>query len=197
MRTNIVNIVIGGRGTGKTTFLQGSLEHKVTGIVDSYLHNNPNQKILIVGHFLHENWDHVEQIDIKDIRRWVRGVRRCVVNLETLREDILKISADAVNTVIIFEDATSYIAGGVLPMWWRRVPADSKQKNQDIYFVFHALMQVPPDLVRLANFVVLFKTGEEFNNTVRNKYPFPTLHEAYHKVQKSSNKYAHESVRIQ
>lgn len=196
MRTNIVSLIVGGRGTGKSTYLQGSEKLSIKGIIGSYLERNPNQKILIVEDCLSMNWADVAEIKKNELKRWIKGVRRYVLDVEDMKTDVRHIVESCYNTVLIFEDATRYIDSGKLPMHWRKVPADSKQKNSDVFFVFHALMQVPPDLVRLSNFVVLFKTNENLTSSLKNKYPFPVLHSAFEKVQKNKNAYYHTDVRI-
>lgn len=196
MRTNIVTLIVGGRGSGKSTYLQGSASLDITGVIGAYLERDPNQKILVVEDCLSMNWSHIEEIQRKDLARWIKGVRRYVLDIENMKDDVRYLVEHSYNTVLIFEDATRYIDSGRLPMHWRKVPADSKQKNSDVFFVFHALMQVPPDLVRLSNFVVLFKTNEQLTPSLRNKYPFPVLHKAFERVQHSRNKYYHTDVRI-
>jgi hypothetical protein len=37
----------------------------------------------------------------------------------------------------------------------KRFLIDSKQKNIDVYFVFHSLAACPLDLIRITNFIIL------------------------------------------
>lgn len=195
MRTNTVTVVVGGRGTGKTTFLKGDEALNVKGVVSEYLKKNPDQKILIVDAFLSETWEGIEEVKINQLARWRRGVKRIIIDPSDTEPIVSAIVKFCYNTVVIFEDATRY-CGSKLEKWFLRVPADSKQKNIDCFFVFHALMQVPPDLIRLSDFIILFKTNEEITSTIRNKYPFPELHNKFNIVKASKNRYYNEIIRI-
>jgi KaiC/GvpD/RAD55 family RecA-like ATPase len=193
MRTNTVTLIVGDRGTGKTTFLKGSKIDRVTGVIDVYLRQNPKKKILVVDIFNNSAWAEVPVMERRTLPAWKKGVYRIYdADLDALMSSIEKSVA---NAVIIFEDATKYI-GAKLNRHMYRFLIDSKQKNLDVLFVFHSLAACPLDLVRIANFIILFKTKEQMNATLRGKFPFPEIPMAFERVQNCDNRYFHESIAL-
>jgi len=82
---------------------------------------------------------------------------------------------------LIFEDATGFFEGKI-PKDLKRVIVAKRHKNIYPVFLFHSIQDVPPALVRLCNYVILFKTNDELE-TVEKKYqkliePFKKLQNA-------------------
>jgi hypothetical protein len=192
-RVNIISLVIGTRGTGKTTYLKGSEELKIEGITDVFLNRDPKQKILIVDLFDNPVWNDVPTISLEQLHRWKSGVYR-IFHSEPSRLMSL-IGQYCYNTVIIFEDATKYIKN-TLDENLRRLLIDSKQKNLDVFFAFHYLQAVPPDLVRISDYVVLFKTNESFTSQLRNKYPHPDIIKGFQEVSKHKNFHFYKEIAL-
>lgn len=178
-RVNVISLIIGTRGTGKTTFLKGDEKLKIDGLVDAYIDRDPKQKILIVDLFNNPVWQDIPVISIEKLRHWKSGMYRIYSNDESQLFSLL--NKYVYNTVIIFEDSTKYVRHPV-ERNLNRLLIDSKQKNLDVFFAFHYLQAVPPDLVRIADNMVLFKTNETFNSQLRNKYPHPDIERAFKEV---------------
>ncbi len=191
MRVNTVNIIIGGRGTGKTY----TILHDV---IENYQTADPDKKILVLDTFNAPAYSGVENVDRSNIKRWKKGVKRFLISAvpQEFDADIDYIAKTCYNTVIILEDSGRFV-GSALRSSVLKLVTDTKQKNIDLYLVFHALMQVPPRLIQLADYILLHKTNETLTKTLQNKYPFPDLHKAFYSVQKNKNKYYMEIVRLQ
>jgi hypothetical protein len=192
-RINNIIIVTGTRGTGKTTFIKGSEKLKINGLIDAYLDRDPKQKILIVDLFDSPVWREIPIITVEKLTRWKSGIYRFFDTNETML--FHNINRHCYNTIIIFEDSTKYI-NNKLPEDLRRLLIDSKQKNNDVIFAFHYLMGVPPDLVRISDYLVLFKTGENYTNYLRNKYPHPDIEKAFKEVQASKNFHINKTIAL-
>ncbi len=189
-RVNIVNVLIGGRGTGKTY----TILHDV---IAKYQEAAPDKKILVIDTFNSPAYEGIENIAIPDMKRWVGGCRRYLISCvpEEFDDSINNIAKYCYNSVIIIEDSGRFITSSLRASILRLV-TDTKQKNIDLYFVFHSLMQVPPRLIQLTDFVLLHKTNEKLTTALLNKYPNPELHEAFKRVNKHKNKYYYEILRI-
>jgi hypothetical protein len=186
-------MIVGGRGTGKTTFIRGSKIDRITGIIDIYLRRRPAQKILIVDMFNNPVWAEIPVLEPSMLHAWKRGVYRIYSN--DIDAMMIQIEADVTNAVIIFEDATKYIGSKLnRPMY--RFLIDSKQKNLDIFFVFHSLAACPLDLIRITNFLILFKTNEALNPHLRTKFPFPEIPAAFDRVHSHPNRYHCETIAL-
>ncbi len=192
-RVNIVMIVAGRRGCGKTTFLKGDKEIKKEGIIQHYLKADPNRKILIIDTFDSPVWRDVPEITTAKMSTWKKGVYRLVSS----DVDMLMMAIDRLcfNTVVIFEDARRFV-GRTLTKSQIKFVLDSKQKNTDLIFVFHALMDVPFDLVRYGDYITLFHTGEVWNSYLKNKFPNQELERTFAKVNSSKDQYFNETIPI-
>ncbi len=192
MRTNTITLIVGDRGTGKTTLVKGDKIAGVKGILDVY-RKRPSQKVLIVDIFNNPAWAEIPLMQLHQLPGWKRGVYRVYHNnVDTL---LAAIEANVTNTVIVFEDATKYI-GTKLNVDMKRFLIDSKQKNIDVYFVFHSLAACPLDLIRITNFIILFKTKESFGDNLKNKFPFPEIPAAFERVRDHSSRYHYETISL-
>lgn len=83
-------------------------------------------------------------------------------------ESFIAIAMRKRNTVIIFEEATAFFEGRSSKMTRRLII--NRYHTQNVYlFLFHSINSVPPRIMEIANFVVLFKTNDE-TDTVYRKY---------------------------
>lgn len=184
-RDNVINIVAGRRGAGKTDFCKNevilpSILPK-TLIVDTFdnpvwrslkTHNRPdlvNRKIPI--------------LDFRDIPHWETGIYRCIsANPQEIFEII---ASDLWNCNLLIEDASRFLRGRVD----KKVSEflfNSKQRNIDITLAYHSLRQVPPEVVDSADYITVFKTADQKLNP--EKYGDPVL-QAYVDVLKTAPKY--------
>lgn len=173
-RNNLVILVVGARGVGKTGWVKKNIV-------------NPSlqPKKMIVDTFDSTSWRTMETFDRPDwqhisipvlphamISSWTNGLYRIFGNPNDMFNLIDRYLQ---NTLLVFEDATKYI-GSRLTEETKRFIYDSKQKNLDITYVFHSLASIPPELVRAADILVLFKTNE--GQPSKDKYPFPEITQA-------------------
>lgn len=182
-RINTVTIIIGGRGTGKTTFSQELMK------------DHP-KKVLIVDTFNHPSYKHVPRIHPHQLKKWEKGIYRIwpLKDSYTIEEILASIDSDLNNCMIFFEDALKYISGKLKPEE-RRFIIDSKQKNLDMLFLYHSYGQVPPDLYRFCDFVTVFKTNDN-PTTRKNQIPvYDQIVHAYHDVMADPSKYANRTIR--
>lgn len=71
-------------------------------------------------------------------------------------------------TFCVFEDATGFFEGKV-PKILKRMIAGKRHTKNNYIFLFHSIQDCPPALIRLSNYVVLFKTNDEFNK-IEDRY---------------------------
>lgn len=189
-RNNLVSLIVGGRGVGKTDFTKRMMKaslHSKQLVVDTF--DNPPWRTMKTHDDLHNN-DHYPVIDIELLKRWSSGKYRLAEsNTSKTMEVIMNYSN---NALIVFEDATRYIESKPSQSI-KNFVLDSKQKNLDLIFVFHSLMSVPPDLVRWADTLTLFKTNE--GNPSKSKYPWGEIPIMMDHLRKSKNE--HENITIQ
>jgi hypothetical protein len=193
MQANVVSLIVGARGTGKTDFVKNDV------IVPS-----PLPKKLIVDTFDSDVWHtletylHPEQskmrvpiIDPELLDRWKKGTYRIASG--DVDNVFFHIEANLRNALIVFEDATKYI-GSTLTKEFKKFLYDSKQKNLNIALLFHSLVAIPPELVRAADTLTLFKTNEGYPN--KTKYPFPDIPKAMDFVRNSENHFENITIRL-
>ncbi len=180
METNKVIVVIGGRNSGKTTFLKklaqkSPLKKLIVDDFDSPVwrdwstFDNPNGSIIPI-------------ITASEIERFKKGSAR--VFRPSIEEILESIAIDLMNTLVIFEDASKYIRG-TLGDSMRKIVYDSKQKNNTIILVFHSLMRVPPEFVETANYLTIFRTNDQ---EVPRKFQIPEVKALWEHVQDHAQK---------
>lgn len=177
--TNVI-VIVGGRGTGKTTFGMK--------LIDS----TPQPKVLVVNTFIHPAYADWPKITIKQLPKWKGGKYYLHgSNYDAMFEAIDKHVHD---TFIVIEDSAKVVHQNPQDSV-RRICLDSKQKNNDVIFMYHSFSEVPPKLYRWLDFIQIFKTAES-ERDIRAKVPYYSrVLDIYRSVLKSSNK--HESQTFQ
>lgn len=67
------------------------------------------------------------------------------------------------NNNIVFEEATGYLKGNVAKKMIQLIIGKAHTKN-NYFCLFHSINSVPPAIVQVCNYVILFKTMDEVNN---------------------------------
>lgn len=90
-------------------------------------------------------------------------------NVSCDEKDFIKNCFLKKQTICVFEEATGFFEGRTSKEVRRLIV--NKRHTQNVYFfLFHTISSVPPRMLQMANFVVLFKTLDE-DYQVENKYP--------------------------
>lgn len=184
MRINKVNLVIGRRGTGKTTYIRNIIKifrqvHKSTKIIVCDTLDHP-----IYRDFTTIKPEDIKKIDSNCLYRTFSGDTELILN-ETEK---------LYNALVIYEDASKYI-GTRLSDTTRKMIFDTKQKNVDMIFLFHGFYFVAPELLRVVDNIILFKS----DNPVLRKSIIPNYDEvekAYHQLESSKDPYLSKMIKI-
>lgn len=179
-RLNKIALIVGGRGTGKTTFVKKVI--KVT----------PQPKVLIVDTFEHPAYAEVQTITADMLPRWQRGVKRIIIR--DFDQVITAINNHVYNTLIIFEDCTKYFRT-TLPSEVFHIFYDSKQKNNDIILLYHGFRAILPEIMANANTLTLFKIGENIKR-YQSKMDYEAIEPVYNRIQESKNPYENATILI-
>lgn len=193
MRSNVVSLVVGTRGTGKTDFIKNEV------VKPSMM-----PKKLIVDTFDSEVWHNMKtwnnyegsQQEINflppdKMKLWKSGIYRTYSSEPEVIFSM--IDSHLKNALLVFEDATKYV-GSKLSNEMRRFLYDSKQKNLDLCLAFHSLGSVPPELVRIADTLTLFKTNDGVLS--KSKYPFPELETAQKYLKNCNDRFENVTIRL-
>lgn len=183
-RSNVVSTIIGGRNSGKTTFAKEVMK----------FYPPRDMKVLIVDTFDHPSYRDIPIITSGKLGAWKKGVYRMFgSDFDTMFSSI---NDNLWNSLIIFEDAYKY-QEEKLDRNVKQFVIDSKQKNLDIMFMYHAWGWVPKDLFRISDVLEVFKcedSPEDRKNNMRGCYD-RTLN-AYNEVKDDKFPYAHKSVQV-
>lgn len=87
------------------------------------------------------------------------------------------------NRICVFEEATGFFEGK-LDKDLRRIVLSKRHSGNTFVFLFHSISAIPPRLMQLTNYVVLFKTGDE---PYQVEQKFPSLYPYYNKVRTMAN----------
>lgn len=192
LRINSIFLVVGDRGAGKTDFLKDHLDnspHIKKVILDTF--DNPVWRTM-------KTWRNPEFINrpipimnVEDMQRHKNGLYRCFVTDDATLQKALEIYC--MNSLVIIEDASRYFEP-VLTKSQRSYLLNSKQKNVDLIIVFHFLTDIPPRLVKMANYITLFKTNEYFYD--RKRFFYPGFADAFNYVSKSKDKHCNITLQL-
>ena len=186
MRINNVGLIEGKRGTGKSTYLLNLINH--------YWRVHKSQKILVVSMINQPAYLDIPKIDIDLLSRWKSPAIYKMYGSNT--EDILQaIEEHFKNGLLLMEDATNFIPKSI-PKEVRRMIIDTKQKNVDMLMTFHGFMSTPPEIIRYADTITMFKTDTpETRKDVIGAY-YEDVLKAYNEIMKSTNPYINKTIKI-
>ena len=185
MRNNTINIIVGGRGSGKTTLVKS--------IIDNYKIVHLLQKILILDELDNEAYSMFPVINQNMLFRWSGSNVYRIFEGDSI-ETIEIVNNSLKNLLFICEDAARYIEPRIQKSV-KRILINSKQINCDLIFVYHDFHDLPAALIRKANTLTLFKT--ESPEYRKNDLPaYPLIYETWLKVIKSKNPYEKRTIQL-
>jgi hypothetical protein len=186
VRVNKITLILGKRGTGKTYYTTKQ-------IIPTYRARFPNKRILVVDTHDHPDYFDVPNISAEMIATWKgKGFYRCYDKRSDL---VMSNIADYLkNALIIFEDASKYIGRNVEKSVLEFI-FDSKQKNLDLIFQFHGFAECAPELLRVCDIIVMFRTGNpKHRANIIDSYE--DIAAAYEAIKASTNPYEKRIIKI-
>lgn len=195
-RLNTVGTIIGQRGTGKSLFFLGSRfsskpadkSLNIPGVIEYPLKNG--QKILIIDTLDHPAYRGIPTLKPNQFAAFKRGVARTWLEPDNIVKLVDKINQAPHfnNTTIVFEDAGKYTER-TLPRPFRRLIIDSKQRNIDLLFMYHAWVDTPGDIFTKSDYIQLFKTEDSPEVRKHKIRLFEKVQRAYTEVQKHPSRF--------
>ena len=79
------------------------------------------------------------------------------------------------DTFCVFEEATGFFRGSLSSNIDRMLVQKRHSRNR-YFFIFHSIESIPPQIYRLSNYVVLFKTNDNAKNILRKYSRLYTAH---------------------
>lgn len=144
--------IIGGTGSGKSPFVQEYIKGRkcfVFDVQNEYGQRTkyPGQKPLNLSNNIHS--ERARMVELDEMK---------FISFCSLKK----------NTVCVFEEAMGFFEGRTSkPL--RRLMLSKVHTGNVYLFVFHSISSVPPRLMQMTDYIVLFRTGDEFKD-VQNKY---------------------------
>lgn len=156
IRFNTIYYVIGARGSGKTPLITGGDEEE--GLAKIYLRKN--MSTLIIDTHDHPKYRGAVTLHPKDYKMLEThpGIYRTITAIDhipALMKEVQKVW----NTFIVFEDCYKYMAN-TLPKVIKSIIGESKQQNNELLFMTACWAWTVPDVVRITNYYVIFKTAD-------------------------------------
>lgn len=193
-RQNMIILAVGDRGSGKTPYIIGDEQYQVTGMIDAGKYLERGMKVLIVDTFDHPKYRRagIKQIQPEQIKVWKKGVYRMFgSDFDAMFESI---NTSLYNALLVYEDAYKYVPQK-LPKPFVSFLIDTKQKNVDIIFLYHAWGFIPKDLFRLVDAFEIFKSEEHpLVRKTELSGCYERVVKVYERVMKHPSKYYHESL---
>lgn len=194
VRFNKIVLLLGARGTGKTTFLIGDKTKKIPGLLNIYL--KKDIKILIVDTDDHPHYRHVPILNKKDFLKFKKGIARIIINPDDINNfcRFLSDSNNQWNTCIVWEDARKHSEKSICKEL-NRLMANTKQQNIDMFFMYHSFGETPKDIYRKLDYINLFKTMDtpDERKDVTSSY-FKKLNAAHKTIMASPNRFINKPI---
>lgn len=193
VRQNMTYIIAGRQGTGKSDSIKS--------IIQKILKNNESiTKLVVFDEFdsdiwnSMETWDHPEwQNDAVKVipPEQLLKLKSGKVRICQQRDDIkyyLDIFKQLSNAIIVFEDATRYFpAESKPPSELMSILLNAKQRNTEVFLIFHSLMDVPKKLTRNIRIIILHHTDDD---SVPEKFGNKTVHDAFSRLKGTNDPFA-------
>jgi hypothetical protein len=164
-RLNILAVVCGKKGTGKTTFTRKTVAAKPRVIF-----------LMTVDHPAFRDLRTFDETTLGALKLLTPD-KRWHVRIVTTHTDeaFAAINEHISNAVIVYEDAAKYIPYNPPAEVFSAV-LDSKQKNNDIIMQFHCLQDIPTRLFKNADYLTLFKVRDQPDQTPKApRYIWPIV----------------------
>lgn len=201
MRFNLVGTIIGQRGTGKSLFFLGSkfsakAQDKalnIPSVLERYLTNQ--QKVLIIDTLDHPAYRSIPVLEPKHFAAFKKGICRTWLEPDAVVKLVDKINQAQHfnNTAVVFEDAGKYTER-TLPRPFRRLIIDSKQRNIDLLFMYHAWVDTPGDIFTKSDYIQLFKTEDSPEVRKHKIRLFEKVQAAYQRVKNNPSRFYSEFI---
>lgn len=180
-RLNLVVMIVGGRGTGKTTYIKKHIPRY--------------KKVIIVDTLLHPSYSEYQAIKLEMIPRWKSGIKRILVDEDSVCTLCEMLSLHFKNGAIVFEDAGKYILPN-LQKQIKKILIDTKQQNNDVFILNHFWSDVSTKALKLSDRIVLFKTVDTPFSRKKELYAYELIRQTYDKVQRLPNKWDNLTIAI-
>lgn len=188
-RNSLVYFIVGRRKSGKSTYIIQRIEKYMKSL------NNIGRdgKVLIIDAQDNEIYrkDNIQTIKPIELIGWKKGIKRIIISDI---DDFFKYLAYCKNSFVVIEDSIRFFEAN-LKRDIKSLIVDTKQIGIDLMFVYHGFMQVPNDIIRLSDFVIIKKTNDVFSEC-KKKLPFQEVLDGYKEVKESENQYITKIVRI-
>lgn len=109
------------------------------------------------------------------------------------KEQFLNLVEYVKNSVIVFEEATAFLSTQSNEMRLRKILVSSSpsHNNNIIFFCFHSLRFLPPYLIDLVDYFVIYKTND-LPQKVRAKFGDTKIFDTWNNVRVANDKFAHQ-----
>lgn len=176
-----VAVIVGGRGTGKTTKAQKIIE------------GSKKPKILVVDTFHHPSYSNWEVMEPEKLALWKSGK----YHLHDSDTDYLLalIEQDVNNALIIFEDSAKYVNQNP-QREVKKICLDSKQRNNDVVFIYHSFAEIPKSFLRWIDYITIFKTQEVIESQKNRLFGYDKIYPVWTEVSKSPDKYKNITIQL-
>jgi hypothetical protein len=181
MRVNQVIVMVGRPHTGKTQHIVKLIAHHTKRVI---VYDVQNEK----------KYQHLQKVTLADLADLDPMGKYRLFHADA-SEVAANLYRKAPNSLIVFEDATSYIDGSPTKEI-KSILVGRRHRNQDLIFPFHSLKIIPPKVLDLTNLLAIRKTNDNIAK-LRELDKLPNRDQvirAWERVQRHPNEFHYELV---
>lgn len=195
-RVNKIFIIAGTRGTGKTSFIKKIIriiQNNYSKILIADTYPNPDWKSLKAFDYPEGANKKIQSITVNQLPYWTKGIKFLYDSDTDKMQQFIEKYVD--NSAVFLEDSTKFI-GKSLSKSMRVFSLDTKQKNVDLYYIFHNTASIPLELLRIADLLYLKKTGESLDYIKKRLAQVPNEHDKIDKLFHNPDRFAVELIKL-
>lgn len=162
----LVTLIAGGQGTGKTTFAKSCIQ-------------NPKRAVILDVNNEYKEYDK-------------QGALRITDNFKKSLQDLKTLSG----ITLICEEATIFFSNRKYDESLVSIIIRKRHQLNDIFLVYHSLTDIPDYLLRISDFLWVFKTKDN-PTRIESKYKdYTDIRKAFYEVRKNKDVHYHYAIKL-
>lgn len=195
-----VGVLIGGRDTGKTTYMRGNKTLNINGYVAEKIKEESLVGVIVIDtQRERDTYATVTKVTgaelVQGHKKYKGGALHVIVDVDTKDEVVKWIRLNVKHCFILVEDAKNIVPKNIGYTEWEKLVIDSKNIFCPVWFMYHTWMAVPKELYGLMDAIEVFKIKQHPVVRRSDIMNYEEVLEVYERVKDHKNPYYHERVK--
>jgi hypothetical protein len=163
---SLVTLIAGGQGTGKTTFVKSCIL-------------NPKRAVILD---INNEYKELDKL----------GCLRIVKDFQNRLKDIVNLP----QITLIVEEATIFFSNRKYDKNLCEMIVRKRHLQSDIFMLYHSLTDIPDYLLRISDFLWVFKTKDNPTRIEQKYKDFADVKKSFYEVRKNKDIHFHYAIKL-